>query len=304
MMSWNAASSPIWTSDLRLLATTPKRSHKPLLSLARMKNSTAQKPKELASNCLVGEPSCDSRCEVSHALSVREVTSAVSIVELSKVTLQVFRADVVVRSIERTLQLTKVVLAKVRTLGLFSRVLTLRVVNDMVTCHLRANGPVHAERVSVQRGLSHVHVRTNVGKQKSPPTLGTAFERTSPVEASMSDTTGILCVRWLCRASRLSACQFLGSPPIHVSSLTTSPENNVKSSWLMASRIRCNMNHALRPATPYLRSTSRAATPFFEEQSSKMTMSQIRSAILVPCIIVLVMTLNCFLQSRQRHTRR
>jgi hypothetical protein len=74
----------------------------------------------------------------------------------------------------------------------------------------------------------------------------------------------------------------------------------------MASRMRCIMCHAVRQHTPYFRSISRAATPFFEDTSSKIVRHQIRSGIFVPCIIVPVMTENCLRQVLfvQRHTRR
>jgi len=71
MMSWNANSNPIWTSDSPLSATTLKRSRKPSWSLARTKNWTALKPKELASNRLVGQATSNARCEVCHATCQR-----------------------------------------------------------------------------------------------------------------------------------------------------------------------------------------------------------------------------------------
>jgi len=52
------------------------------------------------------------------------------------------------------------------------------------------------------------------------------------------------------------------------------------------------MNHALQPALPYLRSISRAMTQFLDEQNSKMTISHMRTGILVPCMKLFVMTLN------------
>ena len=72
----------------------------------------------------------------------------------------------------------------------------------------------------------------------------------------------------------------------------------------MASRMRCIMNHAVRAQTPYFRSISRAATPFFEATISKMTRTHVRSGTRVPWNTVPVRTENCIRQARQRHTRR
>ena len=56
--------------------------------------------------------------------------------------------------------------------------------------------------------------------------------------------------------------------------------------------------------TPYLRSTSRALIPFLSRHMSKMTRIQVRTGILVACIIVPVSTENWRLQDRHFHTRR
>ncbi len=72
----------------------------------------------------------------------------------------------------------------------------------------------------------------------------------------------------------------------------------------MASRMRWSVNHAVRAHTPYLRSISRAATPFLEAHISKMTRTHVRKGVRVPWNTVPVRTLNCFRQSRQRQTRR
>jgi hypothetical protein len=61
------------------------------------------------------------------------------------------------------------------------------------------------------------------------------------------------------------------------------------------------MNHAV---LPYLRSISRAATPFFELHISNTTMSQIRTGILVPRKMESVRTENCLRHSVHFHTRR
>jgi hypothetical protein len=64
------------------------------------------------------------------------------------------------------------------------------------------------------------------------------------------------------------------------------------------------MNHAVLGATPYLRSISRAATPFLEAHISATTMSQMRSSTFDPWKIVLVMAENCLRQSPHFQTRR
>lgn len=111
---WKRRQSRIWTSGSPFWATTPKRLRKPSLSPAPTKNLTAQRPKELASNGLVGESSGHSRSEVSHALSIGQLAGAVSVVELVQVPVQVFSAHGVARSIKRTLQLTKEIFRLVR----------------------------------------------------------------------------------------------------------------------------------------------------------------------------------------------
>ncbi len=64
------------------------------------------------------------------------------------------------------------------------------------------------------------------------------------------------------------------------------------------------MNHAVFVSTPYFRSISRAATPFFDEHISKTTKTHLRTGILVPWKIVPVSTENCFRQSAHFQTRR
>ncbi len=54
----------------------------------------------------------------------------------------------------------------------------------------------------------------------------------------------------------------------------------------------------------YLRSISRAATPFLEAHISKTTMIQVRIGIFVPWKIVPVSTENCLRQSAHFQTRR
>jgi hypothetical protein len=63
-------------------------------------------------------------------------------------------------------------------------------------------------------------------------------------------------------------------------------------SLLIASQMRWSKNHAVRAHTPYLRSTSRADTPFLLARISKMTTTQERTAIFVPCMTMPVRTEN------------
>ena len=72
----------------------------------------------------------------------------------------------------------------------------------------------------------------------------------------------------------------------------------------MASRMRCIMCHAVRQHTPYFRSTSRAAIPFFDAHISKITRIQMRNGAFVPWNTVPVIAENCLRQPWQRHTRR
>jgi len=78
----------------------------------------------------------------------------------------------------------------------------------------------------------------------------------------------------------------------------------ISPSAFMASRMRCIMNQAVREHTPYLRSISRAATPFLEAHISKNTRTQVRSETLEPWKIVPVVTENCFRQVQHCQTRR
>ena len=75
-------------------------------------------------------------------------------------------------------------------------------------------------------------------------------------------------------------------------------------SRFIASRMRCIMYHADFGVRPYLRSISRAATPFFDEAISNTTNTHLRSGILVPWKIVPVSTENCLRQLRHFQTRR
>lgn len=64
---------------------------------------------------------------------------------------------------------------------------------------------------------------------------------------------------------------------MYVSSAITTPENAARPSSLIASRMRCMRNQAVRALTPYLRSISRAATPFFDAHISKITKHHVRT---------------------------
>ncbi len=54
--------------------------------------------------------------------------------------------------------------------------------------------------------------------------------------------------------------------------------------------MRMVMNQALSALTSYLRSISRALTPFFDALISKMTSTHVRTAIFDPCMTVPVST--------------
>ena len=75
-------------------------------------------------------------------------------------------------------------------------------------------------------------------------------------------------------------------------------------SRFIASRMRCIMNQADFGVSPYLRSISRAATPFLLDAISNTTSTHVRTGILVPWKIVPVSTENCLRQERHFHTRR
>lgn len=64
------------------------------------------------------------------------------------------------------------------------------------------------------------------------------------------------------------------------------------------------MNHAVLAVRSYLRSISRAATPFLLAHISKITNSHLRRLILVPWKIVPVRTENCLRHAPHFHTRR
>jgi hypothetical protein len=102
------------------------------LNRTQTKRSTAQRPKGLASNSLVGQATGHSPCEVSHALGIAHVASGVAVVELSQVTGQVLNRNVVVRSVKRPLQLREEVLNLVGALRLLRDVQTSLVIDDVV----------------------------------------------------------------------------------------------------------------------------------------------------------------------------
>lgn len=101
----------------------------------------------------------------------------------------------------------------------------------------------------------------------------------------MSDRTACFSVFLLCAVLLTRTGPFArllwrlaGSPPIHVSSATITPLMvATRASVFMASRMRCSMNHAVRAQTPYLRSISRAETPFLLAHISKTTSTHVRS---------------------------
>jgi hypothetical protein len=75
-------------------------------------------------------------------------------------------------------------------------------------------------------------------------------------------------------------------------------------SRFIASRMRWSMNHADFGVRSYLRSISRAATPFLDEHILKITKIHLRTEIRVPWKIVPVRTENCLRQSAHFRTRR
>ena len=89
----------------------------------------------LSNDMRVGQLSCESRTEIGHALGVSQFTSAVSIVELIQVPVQVLGVNVNVRALKSALELSEVVLAEVRTVRLVSGVNTGLVVHNVVTGH-------------------------------------------------------------------------------------------------------------------------------------------------------------------------
>jgi hypothetical protein len=107
----------------------------------------------------VGQRARETSPEVSHALSVSEFASAVSVVELIDVTVQVNGFNVNVRTLQASLELREVVLALVGAVALFGHVLAYGVVHDMVTSEPPTNVRVGRGRVRVQGGRSHVQVR-------------------------------------------------------------------------------------------------------------------------------------------------
>jgi len=78
----------------------------------------------------------------------------------------------------------------------------------------------------------------------------------------------------------------------------------IRASVFMASRMRWSMNHAVRAQTPYLRSISRAETPFLLAHISNTTSIHVRRDTFVPWKTVPVSTENCLRQEKHRHTRR
>ena len=75
-------------------------------------------------------------------------------------------------------------------------------------------------------------------------------------------------------------------------------------SRFIASRMRCIMNHADFGVRPYLRSISRAATPFLLDAISNTTRIHVRTGIFVPWKMVPVSAENCLRQARHFQTRR
>src|SRR3954467_5083060 len=72
----------------------------------------------------------------------------------------------------------------------------------------------------------------------------------------------------------------------------------------MASLILCSANQALLGVRSYLRSISRALTPFFDAHISNTISSHVRTGIFVPWKIVPVRTENCLRQAPPSHPRR
>src|SRR3954451_20750349 len=68
--------------------------------------------------------------------------------------------------------------------------------------------------------------------------------------------------------------------------------------------MRCSMNQAVLGVRSYLRSISRAETPFFDAHISNTTNSQVRTGTFEPWKIVPVRTENCLRQLAHFQTRR
>ena len=111
-------------------------------------------------------------------------------------------------------------------------------------------------------------------------TVGTTRLRTSPVSRGHERHDRGLVGR---RGSARRACGrggCFGFPPIQVSSATTRPESSPASgSRRIASRMRWSMYQAVFAVSLYLRSISRADTPFFDAHISKITKSHVRIGI-------------------------
>ena len=75
-------------------------------------------------------------------------------------------------------------------------------------------------------------------------------------------------------------------------------------SRFIASRMRCSMNHAVFGVRSYLRSISRALTPFLLDAISNTTNTQVRTGMCEPWKIVPVRTENCLRQVAHFQTRR
>src|ERR1035437_4639720 len=121
----------------------------------------------LRSHHLERKTTVHSRGEVSHALSVIHVARAESVVKLAKVTVKVLGVNVNVRALQAPLQLCKIVLAKVRAVGLVGGIDTGLVVYGVVTGHRATSGNVSTVRVSVKSGCRHVHVLTDYISERS-----------------------------------------------------------------------------------------------------------------------------------------
>lgn len=212
-------------------------------------------------------------------------------------------ADVVVRPVDRPLELGEESLGGVRPDPHRADVLADRVVNGDVRGHALRHRAVGLVPVGVERSALHVDLfldrwQQGYGSYVRDDTRAdlAGFEVHQAHDDGLVRDAG---VRALVRVT------VLAWPPIHVSSAMTVPDKRpATGSRFIASRMRCSMCQADSFVTLYLRLISHAETLFFAEQTSKMTKSHVRILIFVPWKIVSVRTENCFLQPRQRHTHR
>lgn len=220
-------------------------------------------------------------------------------VELSQVAGQVVDADVVACAVKRTLQLGEEVLRLVRGHDA-PHELARRVVDGLMQQELMPEGLLTLPAVRPEDRTRDVDVLGHSLTKRRAGHIGDHLGSHFPVWAMIIDMTACLSVFLLgpvrfTRTGAVRLCwRFLGSPPIQVSSATITPLHGSHQGVFMASRMRCIMNQTERGQTPYLRSISRAETPFLLWHISKVASTHMRSRSFVPCMIVPVIAENCF----------